>query len=246
MQQGVPITIPVNITDCESRISFVLLWEDPAAQIQFTVRAPDGTTFGAGSGAANRLVRYVQRPGYRFFQITLPPGPTRTIGPRQLGQWQMLIDPVHVTGGTTRISTSVLVESELEITAQITGARRGRPDVRARRADPRRLGGADRERERAAHRAADLARPAVHARCSAARRRRRHPPHPAGAADPDEDPHHALRGPLRQAPYTAQLPVPEIDGVYHAEITATGQACGGMFERYWSGSVYVGSLKTPR
>ena len=127
VHQGVPVTVPVNITNCESRISFVLLWEDPAAQIQFTVSAPDGTTFGAGSGAANRLVRYVQRPGYRFFQITLPPGPTRTIGPRQLGLWKMLIDPVHVTGGTTRISTSVLAESELEITAQIQAPAVGAP-----------------------------------------------------------------------------------------------------------------------
>ncbi|HEY2393362.1 MAG TPA: vWA domain-containing protein [Candidatus Angelobacter sp.] len=28
LQQGVPVTVPVNITNCEGRISFVLLWED--------------------------------------------------------------------------------------------------------------------------------------------------------------------------------------------------------------------------
>ena len=43
--------------------------------------------------------------------------------------------------------------------------------------------------------------------------------------------------------YTARLPVPEVDGVYHAEVTATGSACGGVFERYWSASVYVGPRK---
>jgi hypothetical protein len=69
LQQGVPMTVPVNITNCEARISFVLLWEDPAAQVQLSIKAPDGTTFGSLSGTNNRLVRYVQRPGYRFFQI---------------------------------------------------------------------------------------------------------------------------------------------------------------------------------
>jgi len=40
--------------------------------------------------------------------------------------------------------------------------------------------------------------------------------------------------------YVFELPVPRIDGVYHVEVTATGQGCGGIFERYWSGSIYVG------
>lgn len=243
VHQGVPVTIPVSITNCESRISFVLLWEDPAAQIQFTVRAPDGTTFGAGSGAANRLVRYVQRPGYRFFQITLPPGPTRTIGPRQLGQWQMLIDPVHVTGGTTRISTSVLVDSELQITAQITAAALGAPmsvhaalthagsvvptaDVSVLLTAPLTS-------------LAQLSTPAVRQRAVAA------DTHLIPPAQQILTKTRTTRYEARfdKRLYTAQLPVPEIDGVYHAEITATGQACGGAFERYWSGSVYVGSRK---
>ena len=66
LQQGVSTTVPVSITNCDSRLSFVLLWEDPTAQIQFTVRAPDGTTFGAGSPTNNRLVRYVQNPRASF------------------------------------------------------------------------------------------------------------------------------------------------------------------------------------
>ena len=238
--QGVPITVPVSITTCESRISFVLLWEDPAAQFQFTVRAPDGTTFGAGSGAGNRLVRYIQRPGYRFFQITLPPGPTRTIGPRQLGQWQMLIDPVYVTGGATRISTSVLVESELQITAQVQAPAMGAPmsvlvelthagsvipnaNVSVQLTSPLTS-------------LALLSTPVVRQR--------------AAAADTHLIPPsmqiltrtHTTRYEARfdERFYVAQLPVPVIDGVYHAEITATGNACGGVFQRYWSGSVYIG------
>ena len=243
VQQNVPVTIPVSITSCESRISFVLLWEDPAAQIQFTIRAPDGTTFGAGSGAANRLARYVQRPGYRFFQITLPPGPTRTIGPRQLGQWQMLIDPVHVTGGTTRISTSVLVESELQITAQITAPALGAPmSVHAVLTHA----GSVVPNARVSvlltaplTSLAQLSTPAVRQRAAAA------DTHLIPPAQQILTKTRTTRYEARfdKRTYTAQLPVAEVDGIYHAEITATGQACGGAFERYWSGSIYVGSRK---
>ena len=41
--------------------------------------------------------------------------------------------------------------------------------------------------------------------------------------------------------YILQLPAVAVDGVYHAEVLATGTACGGAFERYWSASFYVGS-----
>jgi hypothetical protein len=243
VHQGVPVTIPVNITNCESRISFVLLWEDPAAQIQFTVSAPDGTTFGAGSGAANRLVRYVQRPGYRFFQITLPPGPTRTIGPRQLGQWKMLIDPVHVTGGTTRISTSVLVESELEITAQVQAPAVGAP--MAVQVELTHAGSAVPNANVSVlltaplTSLAQLSTPAVRQRAAAA---------DAHLIPPAQQILTKTRTTRYEArfdkrAYTVRLPLPEVDGVYHAEVTATGSACGGVFERYWSASVYVGSRK---
>ncbi len=40
LRQGVAAVVPVHITSCESWISFVLLWEDPAAQVQFTVQLP--------------------------------------------------------------------------------------------------------------------------------------------------------------------------------------------------------------
>ena len=243
VHQGVPVTIPVNITNCESRISFVLLWEDPAAQIQFTVSAPDGTTFGAGSGAANRLVRYVQRPGYRFFQITLPPGPTRTIGPRQLGQWKMLIDPVHVTGGTTRISTSVLVESELEITAQVQAPAVGAP--MAVQVELTHAGSAVPNANVSVlltaplTSLAQLSTPAVRQRAAAA---------DAHLIPPAQQILTKTRTTRYEArfdkrAYTVRLPLPEVDGVYHAEVTATGNACGGVFERYWSASVYIGSRK---
>lgn len=240
LQQGVPMTVPVNITNCEGRISFVLLWEDPAAQIQFTIQAPDGTTFGSLSGANNQLVRYVQRPGYRFFQIALPPGPNGTIGPKQLGQWLMQIDPVFIAAGNTRASTNVMVQSALQMTAAVTGGdvtdplrvralimQSGQPvknaNVRVRLTSP-------------VQSLAQISTPAVR--------------HRALAADTHLIPRelqnltkvretlHELK--FSERLYQLELDPPRIDGVYHAEISATGQACGGAFERYWSGSVYVG------
>jgi hypothetical protein len=240
LQQGVPVTVPVNITSCESRISFVLLWEDPTAQVQFTVRAPDGTTFGAGSGANNRLVRYIQSPGYRFFQITLPPGPNRTIGPRQLGQWQMLIDPVFISAGTTRASTSVLVEGELEISTRILASTVGaRMSVMVGLSHA----GSVLDKGQVAVKLTSpltslshLSTPIVRHRALAADTH--HIPLSLQVLTTTRTTRHEARFDKRT--YVAALPVPEIDGVYQAEVSATGQACGGAFERYWSGSFYVG------
>jgi hypothetical protein len=240
LQQGVPMTIPVNITNCEGRITFVLLWEDPAAQIQFTIQAPDGTTFGSLSGTNNQLVRYVQRPGYRFFQIALPPGPNGTIGPKQLGKWLMKIDPVAIAAGSTRASTNVMVQSALQMTALVTGGEVTDPlvvralitqsgvpvknaNVRVRLTSP-------------AQSLAQISTPAVRHRALAA---------DTHLISPNLQHLTKVRETLHEMKfnereYLLEVPPPRIDGVYTAEISATGQACGGAFERYWSGSVYVG------
>jgi len=240
LQQGVPVQVPVNITNCEARISFVLLWEDPAAQVQLSIEAPDGTTFGSLSGTHNRLVRFVQRPGYRFFQIALPPGPHGTIGPKQLGQWVMQIDPVSIPGGGTRCATNVLVDSALQITARVTAGGVADPlFVRVRLTQ-------DGQTIRNANVRVKLTAPVTslsHISTPAVRQR-------ALAADTHLIPaklqhptktrttEHELKFSGRE--YIFELANPHIDGVYNAEVTATGQACGGIFERYWSGSVYVG------
>ena len=246
LQQGVPVTVPVNITSCESRISFVLLWEDPTAQVQFTVRAPDGTTFGSGSGVNNRLVRYIQRPGYRFFQITLPPGPTRTIGPNQLGQWQMLIDSIFISAGTTRASTNVLVESELQITARVQASTVGAP--MSMMVELLHAGSVVGNAKVSVKLTAPLT-SLAHLSTPLVR-------HRAVAADTHHIPPalqiltktHVTRYEARfnKRLYVPELPAPRIDGVYHAEVSATGNACGGAFERYWSASFYVGPRGKPR
>lgn len=232
--------MPVNITNCEARISFVLLWEDPTAQVQFSIQAPDGTTFGSLSGTNNRLVRYVRQPGYRFFQIAPPPGLNGTIGPKQLGQWLMQINPVAISGGTTRASTNIIVDSALQITASVTGGGIGDPtrvrvgltqggqiirnaDVRVRLTAPLTS-------------LAALSTPIVR--------------HRALAADTHLIPqklqiltktHTTEHEPkFIEREYVLELPPPRIDGVFHVEVTATGQGCGGTFGRYWSGSIYIG------
>ncbi|MDB5483447.1 MAG: choice-of-anchor domain [Caulobacteraceae bacterium] len=240
LQQGVPLTIPVNITSCESRISFVLLWEDLAAQVQFTVRAPDGTTFGPGSGANNRLVRYVHRPGYRFLQITLPPGPNKTIGPKQLGVWNMFIDPVFVAGGTTRASTNVLVESELQIVARVQATTIGAPVlVRTRLTHA----GSVVSKARVAVAVtspltslASLNTPLIRHRAAAADVH--HIPKSEQILTKTQVRHYEAK--FNEREFLLELPAPRVDGVYHFAVTATGEACGGVFERYWSSSNYIG------
>src|SRR5207302_1111467 len=73
LNAGQTVNIPVNITECERRITFVLNWDDPASQLAMTVRAPDGTVFSPTSPLSNQLVRYGQRSGYRYYQIAFPP-----------------------------------------------------------------------------------------------------------------------------------------------------------------------------
>jgi hypothetical protein len=240
VRQGVPLTIPVSITNCESRISFVLLWEDPAAQVQLTVRAPDGTTFGSGAGSGNRLARYVQRPGYRFFQITLPPGPHRTIGPRQLGQWQMLVNPVQIAGGTTRLSASVLVDSDIEIDARVQASTVDAPMSLqvALTHDGSVISGASVSAAVTIPLSslAQLSTPAVRQRAVAADAHNI-PASLQNLVQTATTTHQATLG--KHGTYVVELPEPEADGVYHFEVTAKGEACGGVFQRYWSASVYV-------
>jgi hypothetical protein len=245
LTQGQPVQFPVDITNCEGRLGFVLLWEDLNAQIQLSIRAPDGTTFTPSAPAHNRLVRYVQRPGYRLYQIALPPGPGGTIGPKQLGQWVMQIDPVSIAGGSTRASTNVMVESALQMTATVSA-----PSV----TDPILLRVALTDHGHAvsgakvrvnltspAQSLAQISTPQVHARALAADVHLI-PPKAQILTKTKVTKHEAK---FNEREYLLQMPAPKVDGVYHAEVNATGQACGGVFQRYWSSSFYVGLRRKP-
>ena len=245
LQQGVPVSVPVDITNCEARISFVLLWEDLSAQIQLAIRAPDGTTFTSSAGTTNRLVRYVQRPGYRFFQIALPPGPSGSIGPKQLGQWQMLIDPVSLPSGATRASTSVMVDSALQMTALVSAPSVIDPLVLHVRITDHGTTVSDAQVKVAItapiQSLSQLSTPIVHQRALLADK------HLVPLALQHLTKTHTTQfeAKFNEREFLLHLPPPGLDGVYHAEVTATGKACGGVFQRYWSSSFYVGRQRKP-
>ncbi len=246
LQQGQAARASVQITNCESRISFVVLWEDLEAQIQFSVRAPDGTTFRTGASKTNRLVREAQQPGYRFFQVAFPPGPKGNIGPAQVGTWEMIIDPVFLSGSSSRASTSVLVEGELQLQTQISEASVGQSmtvSVNISHAGTP-VTGAKVSVEVHAPTAslAAIQTPAVIQR--------------AMSADTTLIPCdlqiltktckecHNAKYDQSSGLYTLTLPTLKFDGVYNLEVNASGNACGGVFQRYWSGSTYVGQQQT--
>jgi hypothetical protein len=240
LQQGQQIAVPVNITTCESRISFVILWEDLTAQIQFSVRAPDGTTFRTGASNKNRLVRESQRPGYWFFQIAFPPGPNGNIGPAQVGTWQMLIDPVFVRG-SIRASTSVLVEGKLQLLTQIAGASVGEPMVVSvninHAGTPVTIARVFVDVTAPTASLAALSTPSVILRATDADTSLI-PPHLRNVTETCKTCHEA-KFDQASSTYTLSLPPLEFDGVYTFEVNATGNACNGTFQRYWSGSTYV-------
>lgn len=244
LQQGSIVEVPVPITECERRISFILTWDDPLAQIEMDVRAPDGTLFTPTSPASNQLVRYGAQPSYRYYQIAFPPlnpGSGLSIGPAQLGQWIMRINPVSLPGGTGRCTTGVMVESDLELQAivhavdtssplQVTATilHQGTPVDNAQAiltlTAPLK----------------SLAQVSTSAVVQKALQADIHPI-PTGQKPliPTKTTKYQLH-PAERGRYVLELPPPKLDGVYDFVIQATGKACGGTFERYKAFSLYIG------
>jgi hypothetical protein len=152
----------------------------------------------------------------------------------------MLIDPVYIGGGATRASTNVLVESELQIVAQVQASVIGAPmsvsvllthagsivssaQVRVKLMSPTTS-------------LSQLSTPIVRHRAAAADVR--HIPPALQILTKTTATQYEAHFEKRE--YITKLPTPSVDGVYHAEVVATGKACGGVFERYWSTSFYVG------
>ncbi len=166
------------------------------------------------------------------------------MGPRQLGQWEMLIDPVYVTGGTMRASTNVAVESELQMTAQVQASSVGAPlSVQVGLThNGSALAGADVHIELNAplNSLSQLSTPIVRHRALVADTFRI----PASLQILTQTRTTQYQAQFNKRFYVSELPRPTIDGVYHAQVIATGNACGGIFERYWSSSFYVGPTRT--
>jgi hypothetical protein len=243
---GATVDVPVQITTCEYRISFVVDWDNAASDVSLTVLAPDGTPFTAASPATNRLVQFGARPGYRFLRIAFPPldpgSGSAVIGPAQIGTWIMRLEASHLAGPSERCTTSVVVESDLKIRSIVAPTSVGAPinvlTQIAHGADT--VSGADVRLMLTApiDSLAAVSTPAVvNAALNAD-----HMPIPTG-----EKPRirttterFQLIFDKRRQGYTAQLPVPQVDGVYTFEVQARGKACSGEFERYETFSVYVG------
>ena len=242
--------IPVQVTDCESRITFVANWDDPSSTVDLEVVSPSGTLYTAASPAVNQLVRFGARPGYRFLQVAFPPldpGSGLAVGPQRTGTWIIRLTAVSLAGATERCVTNAFVESDLTMRVSVDATTADAPvQVRAvleHEGSPVldaqvRLTLASPARSLAATQT-----PAVIAR----------------ALDADSTPIPSGRRPLigtkttkyilkpqGEQGYTLELPPPLIDGVYQFTINAIGPACGGTFQRHSSQSRYIGSKVDPK
>lgn len=248
IQPGQTMGLPVQLTSCERRLSFVAMWDDPASQLDLTVEAPDGTVYSPGAASSNLLVRYVHRPGYGFFQITLPeidPGSGITLGPLPIGTWTFRLHARALAGATERVATQVLVESEVALRSRLAAL-----DV----STPAML------QASVTHLSQPLTAAKVWAEITPPRKSLRATMTPqvvARALDGDVNPiplHRTRMGkpfrvdlkPMkdesakRGITHTGRVKLPAVDGVYHVEVHATGQACGGRFERFEAYDVYIG------
>lgn len=251
LSAGETIKQTVNITECESRIGFILNWDDPASQLEMTVRAPDGSALTPASPFVNQLVRYGHGPGYRYYQIVFPPldpGSGLTIGPAQIGVWTMSIHAVSVSGPAQRCTTSVVVESQLSLRGIVHATDTSSPiDVQALIID---RGAVVSDAEvvltvtSPLKSLAEVSTPAVIAAALDA------DTHPIPAGTKPKIPTAQKTFPMKfsdgRRGFVVRLPAPGVDGVYHFEIRATGKGCGGIFDRFDARSHYIGRRPSRR
>jgi hypothetical protein len=260
IDQGQTMALPVSLTNCERRVTFILAWENSSAQLGLEIESPDGTVYTPGSTATNRLVRYGQDVVHSWYQITFPeidPAASRTLGPRSAGTWTMRVTGAQVAA-PARFTSTVLVDSDLEMQVKVAasdttrplvldvtltdgGARLNSANVMVRTTSPTRsvaeiYGSAAlqpflRPRELSALTGPSLLEQAI----LALQARRYNIPTRNTVASVT-----AARG-----VYRLDIPPPHVPGVYQFEIEVTGQACGGTFQRYSNVSIFVGAVATP-
>lgn len=249
LPSGQSAEVPVLITDCERRISFVTNWDNPSSNIELEIVSPTGTVYTATSPLANQLVRFGARPGYRFLQVAFPPldpGSGLAVGPQRIGTWVMRLKAVSLAGPTERCTTSVFVESDLAMRISVKTSDVGAPiQVQALlRHDGTPVANAQVRLTlaRPTRSLAQVQTPAVIARALSADRS----PIPAGGKPliGSKITKHILK-PQGKEGYALELPPPLIDGVYQFTVDAIGDACGGTFQRYSSQSLYIGRKVDP-
>jgi hypothetical protein len=254
INQGATLTVPVSLTDCERRVTFVLAWEDPNAQLGLEIEAPDGTVYTPTAASTNKLVRYGQDVTHRWYQVAFPPvdkPPGRILGPQRAGTWLMRVTGSQVSG-RERLTTTVLVDSDLDLDVRVRGSDTTKPlvlevrldepgsrltsaDVKVRTTSPTKsiseiYGTAALSKLLGPTVVDDLTGFSLLERASRALRSRRY------------NIPTLTRRPTLQATrgvYRLELPPPLVPGIYQFEVEVTGQACGGTFQRYASVSYYV-------
>jgi von Willebrand factor type A domain/Abnormal spindle-like microcephaly-assoc'd, ASPM-SPD-2-Hydin len=249
LPSGQQAEIPVLITDCERRVSFVANWDNPSSAIDLEVVSPGGTVYTAASPSVNQLVRFGARPGYRFLQVAFPPldpGSGLAIGPQRTGTWVMRLKAVSLTAATERCTTSVFVDSDLTMRIGVEAPEASAPvqvkallglnGVAVTNAQVRLT------LVRPARSLAQVQTPAVIARALNADRS----PIAAGGKPliGSKTTKHVLK-PHGEGGYVLELPAPLVDGVYQFTVEAMGDACGGVFQRYSSRSLYIGRKVDP-
>jgi len=250
LNQKQTIDVPVDITTCERRITFVLNWENPASAIRMEIIAPDGTVITPNAVFSNQLVRYGYRPGYQFYQIAFPPidpGSGLTIGPARLGRWLMRITPTGLVGTTERCVTSVMVESDLTMEMSIKTTNVRKPVLVVANLLQRGEPITDAKVNLIIHvpmqSLAQVQTPKIIQKALQADRK---------PIDINERPliktrivKHELK-PKKKGIFASKLVAPEIDGIYQYTVQVRGQGCGGTFERYTSRSLYIGRKEDRR
>ena len=240
------VDVPVRITQCERRISFIINWDNPASQVQMTIKAPDGTTYNPTSPIHNQLVRFGQGAAYSYYQIAFPPldpGSGLSIGPPQLGTWTMQIKAIALAGANERCATSVIVDSELELRAVIQATDVNSPVQAIARIMHQgsvvNTGSVVMNVTAPQKSLAAVSTPKVLLAAKNADKL----PIAAGIKPliPTKTTRYEMKFQKELRGFAAKLPPVQLDGVYQFEFHGTGQACGGDFERYSSISVYIGS-----
>ena len=262
VSSGKSVDVQVWVTDCERRVTFALFWEQPAAQLELQLVAPDGTVFTSAAASANRLVRYGQRPQYAFYQIEFPrigPPEGGYVGPLRAGLWTMRVTGATVPGGAERFATNVFAESSLSLDVKVQASTTARPLVITADA----ISGG----QPVPGTTVSISVTAPKTSIADVVKKLKLKDHVYAALAGDAigltllD--RAVRAyattgkqlistrtttfvpPVQRGRHTLRLPAPLVPGIYQYEITVQGSACGGTFQRYASGSIYIGNPLTP-
>ncbi len=255
---GATVTVPVWITDCERRVSFVLSWDQLQSQLGFEIVAPDGTVFSAASASGNRFVRFGQQPRYRYYQIEFPPitpPANGYMGPQRAGVWLLKVTGTQVSGASERFATNVFAESDLMMEVSAKAGTTAQPlsltvkvahgnvrvknfNVKLNWSVPTKPLSAVISKLHIKNFIQVTPLTALLGPTPLARAIRAFAISGKTLIPVARKKHNAS---TRRGIYSNRLPAPLVPGVYSYEIEVTGNACGGTFQRYASGSVYVGN-----